>query len=67
VFRIWRIVEKHDATIAMLLDWFCNIFYFFINFSPSFPNGVKSKYGLGLDVRVIGLGELNDGVSSISI
>jgi hypothetical protein len=67
VFRIWEIVEKHDATIAMLLDWFCNIFHFVINFSPSFANGVESKYGLGLDVRVIGLGELNDGVSSIPI
>ncbi len=67
MFQIWEVVEKHNATIAMLLDWFCNIFDFVINFSPSFPNGVKSKYGLALDVKVIGLKKLNDGISYIPI
>ncbi len=67
MFQIWEVVEKHNATIAMLLDWFCNIFDFVINFSLSFPNGVKSKYGLALDLRVIGLGKLNDGISYIPI
>jgi hypothetical protein len=43
VFQIWEVVEKHNAPIAMLLDWFCNIFDFVINFSPSFPNGVESS------------------------
>jgi hypothetical protein len=37
----------------MFLDWLCNISNFAIDFSLSFPNGVKSKDGLVYDVKVI--------------
>jgi hypothetical protein len=50
----------------MLVDWLCSIFDFVIDFSsPSFPNGAKSKDGLGLRLGVIGLDQLDDGVLGI--
>jgi hypothetical protein len=51
---IWEVFEKWDATIAMFLNWLCNISDFVIDFSPSLPNGVESKNGLGYDVKVVG-------------
>ncbi len=63
--QIWEVVGKHDATIAILLDWLCSTFDFVINFSPSLPDHVQSKDGLGYDVKVIGSNQLHDGVLSI--
>ncbi len=55
---------RQDATIVMLINWFCGIFDFVINFSPpSFLDGVESKDGLRLGV--IGSYQLNDGVLGI--
>jgi hypothetical protein len=51
----------------MLLDWLYNIFDFVIDFSPLLPNGVESKDGPVYDTWVIGLDQLELGVSCISI
>jgi len=53
-FQIWEVVRKWDVTITMLLDWLCNIFDFFIDFSSSLLDRVESKDGLGYDVGVMG-------------
>jgi hypothetical protein len=58
---MYEVVEKRDTIIAMFLDWLCNIF----DFSPSFQDGVQS--GLVYDVGVIGLEQLELGVSCIGI
>jgi hypothetical protein len=62
---MYEVVEKRDTIIAMFLDWLCNIFDFIIDFSPSFQDGVQS--GLVYDVGVIGLEQLELGVSCIGI
>jgi hypothetical protein len=65
--QIYEVVEKRDTIITMFLDWLCNIFDFIIDFSPSLQDGVQSKDGLVYDVGVIGLEQLELGVSCIGI
>lgn len=64
VSRIWKVIEKQDAIVAMILDQLYNISIFVIDFSPSFLllDGVKFKDGLGLKLKVINSNQLNDGV-----
>ncbi len=54
VSRIWEVIGKRDAIVAMLLDQLYNISDFVIDFSPSLLllDGVKSKDGLKLGLRV---------------
>jgi hypothetical protein len=49
----------------MFLDWIYNIFALIINLSLSLANGLKSSETLGLNIRGIGLVELDDGVEGI--
>ncbi len=50
---ISKVVEKQDATIAMLLDWICTIFALVINLSLSLANGLESNEALRLDIKGI--------------
>jgi hypothetical protein len=44
---------KWDATIAMLLDWLCNIFTLVTIHSPSPILGFKSKDPKRLNVKIL--------------
>jgi hypothetical protein len=49
-----EVMENRVATIAMLLDWICNIFALVINLSLSLIDGLEFSEALGLNVKGIG-------------
>jgi len=53
--KIWilDVKVKWDATIAMLLDWLCNIFTFVTIHSPSPIHGLKPKDLERLSVKTL--------------